>query len=300
MIVSQYLIKVSKHCDGSKITKIKSYWGGTAAYEYNKEGVLQRITNKNSLFAQMRGKSWKKRFDILLAQDRRELMYEKINQAYKQVAKSRGIESATDINFENMPSKCTLDKFTVDKGTIKYNKNDLNTIEITGGYVSPDILANKINIKARSATLNETLQNIGHEQRHIEQNQMMAIAEDLLDKNSEITLAFTKDFLKGKKIKKGTLEWNKAKEFYDALKDYPKEITNNFELYKNNLLEVDAKQIGETEIAKQITEKLRSNLGIDAAKTLTWNSANYNPTKDIIIVDSLPLTKNYSKRKKNI
>ena len=277
--------------DGSGYSKIKNYYGGKSIEEYAKDGTFKGITYKDSLFSKMkRAKTWKERYSLLTSQDRKEAMFEQINKAYKQVAKDRGIDSARDVRF-----MANTDEMT---GKISIENNEILIKEISkykakNGYVHAGMDsfdANLVNAKANGRTPDNIIKTIGHEHRHVEQHEMIARAEGLVDKNSNYAQAFSADAIRKGVIKKGTPEWQMAKDFLDARKNYVSG-TQNYEAYRKNLLEVDARNVGETEIANQIMVKLKSNMGIDAAKKLSFDSAKYNPSKDIIIVNGLPIVK---------
>ncbi len=281
--------------NGSGYSKVKRYFGGESIEEYAKDGSLKGITYKDSLLSKMkRAKTWKERFEVLTKQDRKEAMFEQINKAYKQVAKDRGINSARDVRFMTNADEIT--------GNIKIENNTITIKEISkyrakNGYVHAGMDsfdANLVNAKANGRKLEDIVKTVGHEHRHVEQHEMIARAEGLVDKNSNYAQAFSADTIKKGVIKKGTPEWQKAKDFLEARNNYVSG-TKDYEAYRKNLLEVDARNVGETEIADQIMAKLKSNMGIDAAKQIELDSIKYNPTKDIIIVNGLPIVKQSKK-----
>ena len=270
-------LAIYKNTNGVVTSKIKKYYGGNATYNYNPDGSVKSVTNQNSLFSQIgKAKTWEEKFNLLLEQDKKEALYEQINKAYRQVAQERGINSAKDIKFNILP----IEYQDLGNGTARLSR--------TGGYVEGGIdslYTNFINARA-NVSPEELLKIIGHEHRHVEQNEMMVRA-GFIDKKSNFAHNFFADSLKKGKIKPGTPEYTQAKKFNNARINYPKNSTGNNPAYINNFLEVDARNIGETEIAKQIKTKLFENLGCKDASKGTIVRVKYNPTKDIILSNGI-------------
>ncbi|MBQ7450668.1 hypothetical protein IJS77_04560 [bacterium] len=271
-------LAIYKNVDGSIVGKTRKYYGGTATFTYNPDGTIKTISEQNSLFTQMKNaKTWKERFNLLMKQDRTEAMYEQINKAYRQVAKERGINSAKDVRFNEICQEYR----SLENGTVKKT--------CLGGWVDENFDTNRV-YASTNTSMDRMCEIIGHEHRHVEQNEMMVRA-GFIDKNSEFAHNFFADSLKKGKIKPGTQEYIQAQKFNEARLNYPKNYSASDPAYINNLLEVDARNVGETEIAGQIMSKLKSNMGIDTAKTITIDSAKYNPTKDIILSNGIVIKK---------
>ncbi len=279
-------IAIFKNENGTVISELKRYRGGNNLINYNSNGEIISQT-KNSLWSRMlKAKTWKDRYKLLISQDRKEAYLTKLNDAYKQVAKDRGVPVPENLHYYNQPmeytfkkGECFCDREGGFTGTTDIHINR-NCVDLPQSFTLSD--GKKIPVKTKP--LHAV---IGHEFRHVEQNTMIANAEGLKGKLKGVEWEICELYKPGT-IKRGTPEHALAEKFYNAYKNYVQPEVNA-QKYYNNALEVDARAVGETEIAGQIADKYKQMLGINKT-TNKINPVKYNPAKDVLATDGIELS----------